>query len=238
MLGQRGDGDVAAAFQCRKAKRRGPGVVDEADSAFLARDPRQSRDVAHFHGKTAGHLEHDRAGPVAEGSLIGFEIERIEEAMLDAEPLEQARGDAARRIVGIVGDQQDIAATQHGQQRGRQGGKPAGIEHGARSPWFERGQRLAQRPLGGRPAATVEELPVAVVRLAFAQIGAAGIEMRARAPDGRIDHRFGKGARASAGHQTGIASEGWIVLAGHCYPAIPRCLGVSGSLLHSSQLPS
>ena len=67
-------------------------------------------------------------------SLIGFEIERIEEAMLDAEPLEQARGDAARRIVGIVGDQQDIAATQHGQQRGRQGGKPAGIEHGARSP--------------------------------------------------------------------------------------------------------
>ena len=66
--------------------RRGPGVVDEADGLF-ARDPRQSRDVADFHGETAGHLEHDRAGSVAEGSLIGFEIERIEEAMLDAEPL-------------------------------------------------------------------------------------------------------------------------------------------------------
>ena len=115
MLGQRGDGDIATMAESFKAERRGPRVVDETDRALVSRYSRKCGDVADFHGQTPGHFEHNGPCAIAKRRFERLEIERVEETMLHTEGLEQSHRRIACRFVGVVGDEQDVAAAQNGQ---------------------------------------------------------------------------------------------------------------------------
>ena len=202
MLGQRHDRDVAAMRQCGKARRGGPGVVDQADRALLPRDGGQGGYVAHFHRQAAGAFQQHGAGALAEPVGERSEFERVEPARFHAVALQQPFRQRPARLIDVVGHQQHVACAQHGQQRPGDRGDAAGIKQRAGGARLQRGQRLGQRPLRRRPAAAVIELPVAVLAPG-GEVRAVPVEMRARPPDRRIDHGAGPFLAAAGGNQPG-----------------------------------
>ncbi len=207
VLGQRHDRHVHALFQPGEAERAGPGVVEHGDRALFARDAGEFGNVADFHRQAAGRLDQHCARAIAEQALVCGKIERIVEAGLDAEVGEHARAHGARRIIGIVGDEHDVARPQQGEHDPGDGGDARGIDHRAMGAGLDLGQRFAQRPLRWGAAAAVEEAAVLVAARPLSERCGVLVDMGAGAPDRRVDYRAGPLLASAAAHQFGERGE-------------------------------
>ena len=124
-----------------------PGVVHQHLRTARMRRTGDRRDVLHLEGVAAGAfgIYHRGVRPHQRGDA-GLVDHRIVERRLDAEALQHALGEVARRAVHAVRHQAVIAGLQERQQRRGHRGQ-AGTDDGAARAAFDLGDHVLQRPV-------------------------------------------------------------------------------------------
>ena len=153
-LGERLHDDVDAERAAVEGEAGTPGVVQRRQHAAVLRRGDEARQVRELHRHRAGRLQPDELGAFVQRRREARHVQRVVQAMRDAEPRQLVPRQLAARAVDVGGQQQLVAGGEQRQVHERDRRQPAGHEL-ALPPALERGDALLEREGGGRAVQAV-----------------------------------------------------------------------------------
>ncbi len=220
-----------------------PGGLPRRAMRMRMRRARDRRDVLHLEGVAARAFGvHDRGVRAQQRGDAGPVDQRIVETRLDAEPLQHALGEIARRAVDAVRHQQVVAGLQERQQRRGHRGE-AGADDGAARAALDLGDDVLQRPMRGTAAQPIGQHALAAHPAQPLALGDGGIQHGGAAQQRRVDEAVGRLVRPPGVRQPGVKSKPGMILR-HislfpipCSPAYRYAHPIRSTIRHTPRPP-
>jgi hypothetical protein len=157
VFGRRQDADVDPGRNGGEQQGRRPGVIDQGHDALIPRNGTNGGDVLDLHGQGARTFEQDSAGLVADHLVDPGADQGMVVSGRNPEPLQERVAELAGRAVDAVRDQQFVAVSEDGEQRGGYGRQSRGEQCCSLRTGLQFGQCFRKRPMGRR---ALEPIPV------------------------------------------------------------------------------